>query len=153
MESVTPAASAKALVRCPFCDTFNRVAMARAQDRPQCGNCRRPILLDRPIKVGDADFDRIMQGADVPVVVDFYADWCGPCKVMAPLLDELARNRLGQLLVAKLNTDVNPETAAKFGISGIPTLIVFRQGREVTRAVGALPRQRLESLVQQVLAG
>lgn len=148
----TASGSRRALVRCPFCQKMNRVDLARATDRPRCGECQRPILLDRPIKVTDEDFDRVMQGSDVPVLVDFWAEWCGPCKVVAPLLDELARDRIGQLLVAKLDTDRNQATAQRYRITGIPTLIVFRGGREVAREVGALPRPRLQKLVDEILA-
>lgn len=147
----TESAPARVLVRCPFCDKLNRVDIRRAQDRPQCGECSRPILLDRPVRITDTDFERVIAEAEVPVVVDFHADWCGPCKVMAPLLDELARARIGQLLVGKLDTDRNQVTARRFGITGIPTLIVFRDGQELAREVGAVPKQRIEALVEKAL--
>lgn len=147
----TESTPARVLVRCPFCDKLNRVDLRRAADRPQCGDCGRPILLDRPVKVGDADFERFIAEAEVPVLVDFHADWCGPCKVMAPLLDELARDRIGTVLIAKLDTDRNPVTAQKFRITGIPTLVAFSGGRERAREVGAVPRPRLEELVKKVL--
>lgn len=142
----------KATVRCPFCGKLNRVDLTRAQDRPKCGECGRPILLDRPIAVTEQDLDRVVQDAEVPVLVDFYADWCAPCKIMAPLLDELARTRMGEVLVTKLDTDRNPSISARFGIRGIPTLIAFRGGKEVAREVGAVPRPRLEALVERAAA-
>jgi thioredoxin 2 len=134
-------------VHCPFCSRLNRVDLARVQDRPRCGECHRPILLDRPLAVTDEDFERVIAESEVPVLVDFYADWCGPCKAMTPLLDGLARDRQGQLLVLKLDTDRNPLTPQRFGIRGIPTLIVFREGREVAREIGALSPGRLGALV------
>jgi len=137
----------RATIACPFCDRLNRVDLRRAADRPVCGECGKPILLDRPLKVDDRAMQRLIADADVPVLVDFYADWCGPCKVMAPVLDDLARERVGTLLVAKLDTDRNPEAARRFAIQGIPTLIVFREGLEVGREVGAVPRPRLAQLV------
>lgn len=147
----TPASSAPAgthgVVPCPFCGRLNRVDLARAEDRPRCGECQRPILLDRPVKVGDADFERVVAESEVPVLVDFYADWCGPCRMMAPTIDELAAKRAGEILVAKLDTDRNPATAGRYGIRGIPTLIVFRGGREIARRTGALGSRDLEALV------
>lgn len=139
-----------ATVPCPFCSTLNRVDMGRVADRPKCGECGRPILLDRPIRVTDNDLERVVKDASVPVLVDFYADWCAPCKVMAPILDEVAGSRAGEILVGKLDTDRNPTMAVRYGIHGIPTLIVFRGGREVARETGAIPRPRLEALLEDV---
>lgn len=136
-----------ATVTCPFCGTFNRVDMARLADRPRCGECKRPILLDRPIAVTDATLDRVLAETDVPVVMDGYADWCGPCKIMAPILDDFAHDRAGEVLVIKLDTDRNPATTQRFAIRAIPTLIVFRNGREVAREAGVIPRQQLDALV------
>lgn len=137
----------RATVMCPFCLTMNRVDLARAEDRPKCGNCGKPILLDRPIRVTDGSMEKTIKGTNVPVVVDFYADWCQPCKMMAPMLDQLAHDRQGELLVAKLDTDSNPTMAVHFGIRGIPTLIIFREGREWKRQTGVVPRERLTELV------
>ena len=140
-------ATRKATIRCAFCSRLNRVNLARAGDRPKCGECGKPLLLDRPIAVTDSDLDQVVAGTDVPVLVDFYADWCGPCKMMAPVLDDLARSRLGEVLVTKLDTDRNPQMSSRFGIRSIPTLIVFRNGREVGRELGAVPRARLDALI------
>lgn len=137
----------KATVACPFCGKLNRVRMDRVQDRPKCGECSRPLLLDRPIQVTDAAFDRVIADAEVPVLVDFYADWCQPCKIMAPMLDDIARERMGELIVLKLNTDLNQSTSMRFAIRGIPTLVLFRGGREVAREVGAVPRAKLAALL------
>lgn len=141
--------SVRALVRCAFCGKLNRVDLGRAAARPACGECAKPILLDRPINITDADVDRVVREADVPVVVDFYADWCGPCKTMAPVLDELARERMGSVLVTKLNTDLAPAATARFQIRGIPTLIVFRAGQEVARQSGAVTRALLDQLIDR----
>ena len=139
-----------ATVACPFCGTLNRVNVERVADRPKCGNCGRPIWLDRPIAVSDATFDRVITDTTVPVLVDFYADWCGPCKIMAPLLDDVANRRAGQMLVLKLDTDQNPATGQRFGIRGIPTLIAFRGGKEVSRRVGAVPAAELENFLKEI---
>jgi thioredoxin 2 len=135
-------------VPCAFCATLNRVDLTRVDDRPKCGSCGRPILLDRPIAVSDETFDGVVSGTDVPVVVDFYADWCGPCKIMAPVLDTFAHEHRGAVLVAKLDTDRNQRTTMRFGVRGIPTLIAFRGGAEVAREVGAVPRARLDQLLR-----
>lgn len=137
-----------ATVMCSFCLTLNRVDLARAADRPRCGQCGKPILLDRPVRVTDQTMEKVVKGTDVPVLVDFYADWCGPCKMMAPALDQLARERQGTLLVAKLDTDANPTMAVHYGIRGIPTMIVFREGREWKRQTGAMSPDRLAELLE-----
>lgn len=139
-------AARPAVVSCVFCGKANRVDLARLAAGPKCGECGRPIRLDRPLKVTDSDFEQTVTGSAVPVLVDFYADWCGPCKVMAPTLDELAQRRSGSLLVLKLDTDANQTTASRFGIRGIPTVIAFRQGKEAGRHVGVADLKALEGL-------
>jgi len=151
METTT-SAGRKVTVACPFCGRLNRIDLARAGDRPKCGECSRPILLDRPVALSDADFDRVIADAQVPVLVDFYADWCGPCKMVAPIMDELARSRLGSVLVAKLDTDRNQQTAQRFQIASIPTVMVFKGGAPVARQVGALPRPGYEALIDKAMA-
>lgn len=140
-----------ALVRCPLCGKLNRVDAARAADRPKCGECDKPLLLDRPMPVTDQDLERVIKESDIPVVVDFYADWCGPCKFMAPVLDDLAAERMGEVLIAKLDTDRNPKSAVHYGIRGIPTLVVFKGGREAARQVGAVPKAALGKIIDGVL--
>jgi len=136
-----------ATLRCPFCLKLNRVDVARADDRPKCGECGKPFLLDRPVKISGDDLERVVAESEVPVLVDFYADWCGPCKVMAPVLDEFASDHRGEMLVGKLDTDSAPAVSAKYGIRGIPTLILFNDGRELARQSGAMPRAGLDELV------
>ena len=105
------------------------------------------MLLDRPIHLDDETFARTIAETEVPVLVDFYADWCGPCKMMAPFVDELAREKQGVALVAKLDTDRAQRTAGGFNIRGIPTSIVFKDGKEVARQTGAVPKKGLEALL------
>jgi thioredoxin 2 len=149
-----PATSAqrKVTVACPFCGRLNRVDLARAGDRPKCGECSRPILLDRPVSLTDADFDRVIADAQVPVLVDFYADWCGPCRMVAPIMDELARSRMGSVLVAKLDTERNHGIATRFQVSSIPTVMIFKGGAPVARHLGALPRAAYESMLDKAIA-
>ena len=146
MTAESTTASKRVTLRCPFCLTRNRVDMA-AQGRPLCGKCQRPILVDRPVKVSGEDLDSLVRDAEVPVLVDFYADWCGPCKAMAPVLDEIARDRAGELLLAKLDTERDPDLVRRFQIQGIPTLILFRDGQPVARQTGAVPKPAIEALL------
>ncbi len=134
-------------VRCPFCDKLNRVDLAKLDRGPKCGQCGRPLHLDRPVKAAGADFDQTIQGASVPVLVDFYADWCGPCKMMAPTLDQFAFDRSGEVLVLKVDTDRDQDLSMRFGIRGIPTLIAFSGGKEIGRLVGMAGRPELDRLV------
>ena len=147
----TTAKPRMATVACQFCSTLNRVALERLEQGPKCGSCSRPILFDRPLRVGDETFQQVLAGTDIPVLVDFYADWCGPCKIMAPVLDTLARDRMGEVLVLKLDTDRNPVTPNEFGIRGIPTMILFQQGHEVARQTGAVPRPELDSMIDRAV--
>ena len=138
-------------IRCQFCETWNRVDASRAADPPKCGKCSKPMLLDRPIYLNDETFARTIEGSEVPILVDFYADWCGPCKIMAPYVDEIAREKQGVALVAKLDTDRAQRTAGGFDIRGIPTSIVFKNGKEVARQTGAVPKKVLEELIARAM--
>jgi thioredoxin 2 len=138
-------------LRCQFCETWNRIEASRAADRPKCGKCGTPMLLDRPVKLDDETFDRTIAESEVPVLVDFHADWCGPCKVMAPYVDEVAAQYIGRALVAKVDTDRAQRAVAPFGIRGIPTSIVFKDGKEFARKVGAVPKKGLVDLLEPAL--
>jgi thioredoxin 2 len=143
----TDATTQKITIRCTSCGKWNRIDARRASDKPKCGVCGTPLELDHPVKLDDDSFDRVISGTDLPVLVDFYADWCGPCKMMAPAVDELARTMVGQALVTKLDTEASPKTASRFQILGIPTTIVFRGGKEVKRQTGAVPLATLKSML------
>jgi thioredoxin 2 len=143
----TTQAARPVVVQCPFCGVANRVDLTRLASGPKCANCSKPLHFDRPIRVTDDDFDRTIGNSSVPVLVDFYADWCGPCKIMAPTLDDFARQRTGEILVLKLDTDANPLSARRFGIKGIPTVIAFQSGKERGRHVGVADMKVLEGLV------
>lgn len=141
----------KLTLRCQFCDSWNRIDAARAADQPKCGKCGKPMRLDRPVKLDDDTFQRTISESEVPVLVDFYADWCGPCHMMAPFVDEIAAAYTGRALVAKLNTDHSQKTAQQFQIRGLPTTIVFKAGKPVANRAGALPRAALEELLRPAL--
>jgi thioredoxin 2 len=134
-------------IRCASCARWNRIDAHRAADGPKCGACGTPLPLNVPVLLTDETFDRVIGGTTVPVLVDFYADWCGPCKVMAPAVEALARDTAGRALVAKLDTDASPRTASRFQIRSIPTSIVFRGGAETKRQTGAVPLGALKAML------
>jgi thioredoxin 2 len=143
-----PTDTQRLTVPCPACGRWNRIDARRVADGPKCGACGTAMAFDHPLLLTDATFDRVIAETTVPVLVDFYADWCGPCKIMAPAVDELARTTQGSALVAKLDTDASPRTAGRFQIRGIPTTIVFRGGREAKRQSGAMPLAALQALAR-----
>jgi thioredoxin 2 len=135
----TPAESQ--IIRCPQCGAKNRVAPRREGLAPVCGRCQTPLLVEaRPLVVTDANFAREVEASPLPVLLDLWADWCGPCRMIAPLIEQLAAELSGRVRVAKLNVDENPATAARFNVRSIPTLLILRQGREADRIVGVVPK-------------
>lgn len=123
---------------CPHCRSINRVPASRMTERPTCGRCHSPLFTGHPIGLTATDFDLHVSRGDIPLVVDFWASWCGPCRMMAPAFEQAAKTLEPQVRLAKVNTEEEQALAARFGIISIPTLMVFRGGREVARQAGAL---------------
>ena len=134
---------------CPHCLAVNRVPEARLAEHPKCGKCSEQILTGGPVALTSASFAKFTSRNDLPVVVDFWADWCGPCKMMAPVFARAARDHAGRVLFGKVDTEAEGAIAQQFGIRSIPTLIVFRQGSEIARMSGALDRGALDRWLAQ----
>jgi thioredoxin 2 len=126
------------IVVCPHCHTKNRVLSARLGQEPRCGGCKQGLFMGEPLTLTAASFDRHVGRSDLPVVVDFWAQWCGPCKVMAPAFAQVAGELEPAFRLAKVNTEDEPALAARFNIRSIPTIAIFRGGREVARQAGAM---------------
>ena len=143
------------LIRCAGCGATNRVAsdkIARGLG-PRCGRCKTPLTARvEPITVTDSTFAAAVERSALPVLVDAWAPWCGPCKLIAPAIDELASELAGRVRVVKLNVDDNPATAARFDIRSIPTLLVLRDGREVDRLVGVQPKAEIARRLERAMA-
>jgi thioredoxin 2 len=131
---------------CPHCGAQNRLPAARIDGAPNCGRCGKPLLQGQPLALSDADFDAVVAATALPVVVDFWAPWCGPCRAMAPAFDQAGRQLAGRALLVKVNSDDNPQLSARFGIRSIPTLVKLQAGREVQRQSGALPAAGIVAL-------
>jgi thioredoxin 2 len=123
---------------CPQCEALNRIPSARLDDAPRCGRCHQSLLPDHPLELTSTNFQRHIERNDLPVVVDFWAPWCGPCRSMAPQFAEAAEALRSTARLSKVNTDAEPGISNNFGIRSIPTLIVFKAGREIARQAGAM---------------
>jgi thioredoxin 2 len=134
------------LIRCPGCGATNRVQPAQldATHKAICGRCKTPLpVSEGPITVTDDTFAADVEQSPLPVLLDMWAPWCGPCRMVAPIVDELAAEMAGRVRVGKMNVDENPIIAERFNVRSIPTLLVFKQGREVDRIVGLQPKQQI----------
>lgn len=145
----------RAMVRCTSCGANNRVPLDKIAGglQPICGRCKTPLPVgDKPLTVTDATFAAEVERAPLPVLLDLWAPWCAPCRMVAPVIEELAAELAGRVRVAKLNIDENPATAARFGVQSIPTLLVLRGGREVDRMIGVQPKAAIVERLQKAAA-
>ena len=133
-------------VVCPHCLSVNNVPKKESYKKANCGKCKKSLLDTKPIELSSANFDEVVVNSDIPVIVDFWAPWCGPCKMMAPNFERAATNFPLKALFAKVNTENEQNLGARFNIRSIPTIIVFKDGREVERVSGALDVNALNSL-------
>lgn len=139
---------------CSNCSAKNRVPVSRLEENPKCGKCGTGLpveMLSRPVTISDATFDREVLESLLPVLVDCWAPWCGPCRSVGPVMEELALKYRGRLKIAKLNLDENPGTGSRYAISSVPTFILVKNGRIVDTLVGALPKEQLEYRIAGIL--
>lgn len=137
---------------CPSCATINRLPTKKPAAEATCGRCKSPLVNGLPVDLTDQSFSRFINKNDLPIVVDFWASWCGPCKMMAPVFSKLSEQMQSQLRFAKVNTEEAQQISSQLGIRSIPTLILYHQGKEIDRLAGALPEPQLRQWIEQGLS-
>ncbi|MCP4969574.1 MAG: thioredoxin TrxC [Arcobacter sp.] len=138
-------------VVCPHCQKVNSIPKKDSYNKANCGSCKDSLLSTSPIELNESNFDHVIVNSDIPVIVDFWAPWCGPCKIMGPIFNEVALNYSLKALFVKVNTQEEQNLGTKYNIRSIPTLVVYKNAKEVKRISGALDHIRLSTLVNEVL--
>ena len=136
---------------CPHCFKINAIPKKDSYSKANCGSCKNSLLDTNPVELDESNFDHVIVNSEIPVIVDFWAPWCGPCKMMAPIFNDVAKKYPLKALFVKVNTEALPNMGARFGIRSIPTLVVYKNGVEKKRVSGALDPLRLSNLVNENL--
>ena len=136
---------------CTECGAINRIPQARLTDKPVCGKCKKKLFMSSPIELNDQNFSKIINKSDIPILVDFWAEWCGPCKMMAPAFAEASAQLEPNVILAKLNTEHARQTAAQFNIRSIPCIVLFKNGKEFSRKTGAISAPQIVQWAQSLV--
>ena len=148
----SPAAAAETLVvACPSDAALNRVPRAKLDKNPKCGRCHKPLFQGKAVELSAANFDAHALKSDLPIVIDFWAEWCGPCRMMTPNFEKAVPLLEPRVRLGKLDTEAEPAIAGRYGIRGIPSMIMIRKGREIARTSGAMPTSAIVAWVEQAL--